>query len=107
MPLSASFASALYSVSHLSPDHESGFIWTFYRAFSFVTSCRLLGHGPGAGAGAGSSTPAESAEEDPEASSKQRNNLLLFVCYLYVFNTLHHGLVFDLLEALVDRCTEV
>lgn len=42
-----------------------------------------------------------------EVVGKEANNLLLFTCYLYVFNTVYHGLVFELLEKLAERFLEV
>ena len=41
--------------------------------------------------------PSPSADVD-QVVGKESNNLLLFVCYLYVFNTVYHGLVFELLD---------
>ena len=52
----------------------------------------------------GSEAPAL-AEDAPE--TKQANNLLLFLCYLCVFNTVHHDLVFAIMDKLVNRLTEV
>ena len=50
--------------------------------------------------------PSPSADVD-QVVGKESNNLLLFVCYLYVFNTVYHGLVFELLEKMAERFSEV
>ncbi len=48
---------------------------------------------------------APTVEDAPE--TKQANNLLLFLCYLCVFNTVHHDLVFAIMDKLVQRLSEV
>ena len=46
-------------------------------------------------------------EFDPELpETKQANNLLLFIAYLCVFGTVHHDMVFGLLELLAQRLSE-
>jgi hypothetical protein len=43
--------------------------------------------------------------ESPE--SKLANNLLLFLCYLCLFNTVHANMMFDVLDLLAARLSEV
>ena len=59
------------------------------------------------GSGTGGATVQSIDGGDTDVLSKERNNLLLFICYLYVFNTVFHGLVFDVIDKLVERFSEV
>jgi hypothetical protein len=50
---------------------------------------------------------AEGLADIESPDSKLANNLLLFLCYLCMFNTVHANMMFDVLDLLAQRLSEV
>ena len=53
------------------------------------------------------SSSRESDHDDPIHSSKVASNLMLIICYLYNYNTVHCSLMYDVVRRLIESFTEI